>query len=294
MVQLNYHHLRYFHQVAESGHLGRAAEKLNVSASALSIQIKQLEHRLGHALFTREGRGLVLTEAGHIALDHAGRIFGAGDDLLAALDRRAAPDRPLRVGALSTLSRNFQMQFLAPLLEDQTLKVVLTSGTMTTLLSGLQDLSLDVVLSTEIPPGVAGLAAQRITEQPVGLHGRPDRLRHDTLADTLAQEPLILPTDKVIRTGFENLIARLGAQPHVVAEVDDMAMVRLLARAGVGLAVAPAVVLADEIASGTVASAPFDLDLVEPFYALTLPRQFPHPMLGTALAVQTGAKSARA
>ena len=74
MKQMNYHHLRYFREVARQGHLGRAAELLNVSQSALSIQIKQLEDRMGHAFFDRVGRGLVLTEAGRIALDHADRI----------------------------------------------------------------------------------------------------------------------------------------------------------------------------------------------------------------------------
>ncbi|MEO1175151.1 MAG: LysR family transcriptional regulator, partial [Myxococcota bacterium] len=61
---LNYHHLRYFWAVAHDGRLTRAAEKLHVSQSALSVQIKQLEDSFGHALFERRGRQLVLTEAG--------------------------------------------------------------------------------------------------------------------------------------------------------------------------------------------------------------------------------------
>ena len=79
-MDLNYHHLRYFREVAREGHLGRAAARLNVSQSALSIQIKHLEDRLGHPFFDRVGRRLVLTEAGRIALDHADRIFGTADD----------------------------------------------------------------------------------------------------------------------------------------------------------------------------------------------------------------------
>jgi len=81
--KLNYHHLRYFREVAKEGHLGRTAERLNVAQSALSVQIRQLEDRLGYALFDRVARSLVLTEAGRIALDHADRIFSAGDELLA-------------------------------------------------------------------------------------------------------------------------------------------------------------------------------------------------------------------
>ncbi|MBM3380558.1 MAG: LysR family transcriptional regulator, partial [Betaproteobacteria bacterium] len=56
MADLNFHHLRYFWVVAHRRHLTRAAEALHVSPSALSIQLRQLEERLGHALFERRNR----------------------------------------------------------------------------------------------------------------------------------------------------------------------------------------------------------------------------------------------
>lgn len=64
MRTLNFHHLHYFWTVAKEGHLTRAAQKLNVSQSALSSQIKQLEGQLGHDLFHRQGRALLLTDVG--------------------------------------------------------------------------------------------------------------------------------------------------------------------------------------------------------------------------------------
>lgn len=285
MDQLNYHHLRYFREVANEGHLGRAAERLNVSQSALSIQIKQLEDRLGHAFFDRIGRKLVLTEAGRIALDHADRIFGTGEELLATLNQNGTVSPPLRIGALSTLSRNFQLQFLHPILHSADCAIRLTSGNTQTLLAELGAMALDVVLTTELPPSdaTAHFAAQLIAEQPVGLHGKPERLRHKTLKDLLEAEPLILPSDSVVRAGFEDVIAQMGVTPRICANVDDMAMVRLLAREGIGVAVAPAVVFADEIATGSLATAPFDLRIKEPFYAVTLPRKFPHPALAGLL-----------
>ncbi|WP_147124486.1 LysR family transcriptional regulator [Shimia ponticola] len=286
MAQLNYHHLKYFREVAREGHLGRAAEKLNVSQSALSMQIKQLEERLGHAFFDRVGRSLVLTEAGRIALDHAERIFGAGEELLAVLGQQGEAAAPLRVGAASTLSRNFQLQFLRPLLGGE-VNVVLRSGSNRVLMADLEALALDVVLTTEVPDaGTTGLAAQRIAEQAVLLHGVPERMRYGTLKEMIGSEPLILPTESVIRPRFRHLAEQLGVTPRIAAEVDDMAMVRLLAREGIGLAVAPMVVLADEIAAGLVHTAPFDLGISEPFFAVTLPRRFPHPALAPLLAAQ--------
>ena len=159
MKELNYHHLRYFHAVAKEGNLTRAAEKLNLSQSALSSQIKALEERLGHSLFARVGRGLELTEVGRIALDHADRIFGTGRELLATLERSGTARAPLRVGALSTLSRNFQIRFRAPLIARDDIDLVLRSGSAPRLMDELEALSLDVVLTTE-PPRSEALAGR--------------------------------------------------------------------------------------------------------------------------------------
>jgi LysR family transcriptional activator of nhaA len=289
MSQLNYHHLRYFHAVAHEGNLTRVAERLNLSQSALSSQIRTLEARLGQPLFDRVGRQLVLTEFGQITLDYADRIFATGAELLARLDGTRSDAPPLKVGALTTLSRNFQLRFLAPMLKRGKTGVILRSGTAEVLLEALKSLHLDVLLTTE-PPGSAArgaFTAHLIDEQAVGLHGPVARLQHDTLRDLLAHEPLIVPTEVSIRTGFDSLIARLRVTPRIVADVDDMAMVRLLARAQMGVAIAPAVVLADEIASGVVQTAPFDLPIKERFYAVTMRRSFQHPELEALLDPQT-------
>lgn len=277
--RLNYRHLRYFREVAIQGHLGRAAERMNVAQSALSMQVKQLEDSLGFALFDRVGRRLELTEAGRIALTYADRIFSTGDEMVAALGQSATVKPPLRVGAVSTLSRNFQLQFLRPLLKEGTYPLTLTSGNTSRLLKALETLDLDVVLTTEVPTVDSRFAAQRLAQQPVSLHGVPERMAHNTLHDLLAYEPVILPTETVIRAGFDNLVARIGVDVTVIADVDDMAMVRLLAREGIGLAIAPSVVVADELRSGVLKTAPFDLGISEPFFAVTLPRSFRHPAL---------------
>ncbi len=287
--RLNYHHLRYFREVATEGHLGRAAERLNVAQSALSTQIKQLEERLGFPLFERVSRSLVLTEAGRIALDYADNIFNAGDELIATLHQRSDAQPPLRIGALSTLSRNFQIRFLAPLFETNEFQFILKSGNTSSLLTDLEALALDVVLTTEMPDTASSFqfAAQRIAEQPVNLHGMPRRLEYKSLTELLANEPLIVPTESVIRAEFESLAAKLGVNPHIAASVDDMAMIRLLTRADVGVAVAPSVVVAEEVSSGLLKTAPFDLEISEPFFAVTLPRKFPHPAIKELLKVHT-------
>jgi LysR family transcriptional activator of nhaA len=286
MAELNYHHLRYFREVAHVGNLTRTAERLNLSQSALSTQIRQLEARLGHALFERRGRSLVLTEAGRIALDHADLIFGAGEELLATLRQTGTERQVVRVGALSTLSRNFQLSFLRPALLRDDVELVLRSGSAPVLFEALQSLALDVVLTTEPPPrdSFSQMVSHRISEQRVAICGTPARLAHDSLAGMLTAEPVILPTESSIRTGFDSLVARLGVTPRIAAEVDDMAMVRLLAREDRGLAIVPEVVVADELASGLLAVSGFDLDIVEGFYAVTVARRFPNAVVQSLLS----------
>ena len=75
-----------------------------------------------------------------------------------------------------------------------------------------------------------------------------------------------------------------GLQQQITGVVAHMAMVRLLARDGAGVAVSPSVVLANEIGAGLLTTAPYDLGLKEPFYAVTVPRRFPHPGLAALLS----------
>ncbi|MBB3899945.1 LysR family transcriptional regulator [Roseococcus suduntuyensis] len=283
MAELNYHHLRYFRAVAREGHLTRAAAALNLAPSALSAQIRALEERLGQALFERSGRRLVLTEAGRIALAHADVIFAAGDEMLATLRQSGQSQRILRVGALATLSRNFQLAFLRPVLGRAGVEVVLRSGGMAELLRDLSELNLDVVLTSEPPAGP--YVAHRLAEEPVSLVGRPALFAGRAgLAEWLAGAPLILPApESGLRAGFEALRERLGVTPHIAAEVDDMAMMRLLAREGVGLAVLPPIVVRDELASGELEEGERLPGLVQPFHAVTLPRRFPNPLLREVL-----------
>lgn len=284
---LNLHHLRLFRAVARDGTLTGAARALNLSQSALSSQIKTLEATLGHDLFERRGRGLVLTEAGRIALDHAEAIFKTAEDLTATLKNTGTVRRALRVGALATLSRNFQIGLLAPLIGRPDVEVVLRSGSQTDLLRALEALSLDIVLTNLVP---ARDAASRylihsLAEQPVSLiGGKDDRLKGKTVADFLASEPLILPTpESALRASFDALVDSLKVVPRIAAEADDMAMLRLLARAGAGLAVIPPIVVRDELATGALVELARLKGLTEGFFAVTLQRRFPNPLVGELL-----------
>lgn len=291
-MSLNFHHLKYFHAIVQAGGLTKAAERLHVSPSALSVQVKQLEVQVGHELFERRGRKLILTEAGRIALERAEEIFAAGDDLVNALGRRDASLRNVvRIGAVATLSRNFQTEFLRPILGAKDVRIILRSGSVRELLAMLDSHHIDLLLSNTVPP--RDVASPRvphlISDQPVSLVGLPAKRRPGLkLKDVLSEEPLLVPTmENSIRADFDALVQRIGATPRIAAEIDDMAMLRLLAREGVGLAVVPPIVVRDELTAGRLVERMRLPGLRERFFAITVSRRFPNE---TVESLVTGRK----
>ena len=283
VTRLNYHHLQYFRAVAHEGNLTRAAQHLRVAQSALSTQIRQLEAQLGQALFARQGRTLVLTEAGRIALAYADTIVGAGNELVATLrEGRRRERQVLRVGAVATLSRNFQRGFLAPLVGQPDVELVLQSGSLGELLARLGAHTLDLVLSNRRVQEDTGAAwrCRRIARQQVSLVGPPRRGAPFRFPEDLAVVPLALPSrDSEIRGGFDVLCEQYGLRVSVAAEVDDMAMLRLIARDSQAAALVPAVVVLDELRAGVLEEYALVPGLYEEFYAVTVRRQYQHPLV---------------
>jgi LysR family transcriptional activator of nhaA len=284
MRDLNYNHLRYFWAVAHDGSLTRAASRMNVSQSALSVQIQKLEHQIGHPLFERAGKKLLLTEAGKIALDYADTAFKAGDELLSTLRGRPLASRQvLRIGALTTLSRNFQLEFLRPLVGRSDVELIVRSGTMRDLLTQLEAHTIDVVLANSAAPRDArnSLRNHLLDEQPVSLVGHPrPRKRRFRFPEDLRSEPVLVPSlDSDIRVAFDRKLELAGIKPTIVAEVDDMAMLRLLAREHKALALVPPIVVRDELKSKVLVECCKIPGVIETFYAIVQKRRFPNQLL---------------
>ena len=266
----------------------RAAERLNLSQSALSVQLGKLELQLGHQLFERAGKRLVLTEAGRIALDYADTVFQAGDELVSTMQGRPHDRRQaLRVGALTTLSRNFQLEFLRPLVGRADVELIVRSGTLRDLLAQLEAHMVDVVLTNSAPQQDAqsSFRSHLLDQQPVGLVGRPGAANSTfRFPEDLAFKPILLPSlGSEMRFAFDRILERAGVIPVVLAEVDDMAMLRLLARESDGLTLVPPVVVRDELASGALVEVLRVPALIESFYAVTQKRRFPNPLLAELL-----------
>jgi LysR family transcriptional regulator, hydrogen peroxide-inducible genes activator len=102
---MNVRDLAYIVAIERHGSITRAAEACGVTQPTLSTQVAKLERELGVVLFERAGRGLRLTDAGRPVLDHARRVLGAVDDLVAAAQDHLDPFAgSLRLGLIPTLA----------------------------------------------------------------------------------------------------------------------------------------------------------------------------------------------
>lgn len=282
---LNYHHLRHFWMIARHRSMTRAAEALRVSPSTLSEQVRELEAWLGQPLFDRRGRQLHLTDAGRVALEHAETIFATGREMLTRFRQSGQTSaRILHLGAVGPLSKNLQFDFIQPLLADAQIKVVVVSGPLDDLVRQLHEHTLDLVLS-HIPLRAdkdRNVFNHPLGEVPVYLVGsRSLPLARPKFPGFLQGQPLFLPSHQShVRGDFDSMLVAAGVEPEVRAEVDDMALLRLLALSGRGLALVSKIVVERDLQSRQIKFMFRVPGLVEKYFALTVRKRFENAWLG--------------
>lgn len=278
LEQLNFHHFFYFWRVAKLGHLTKAAQELHTSQSALSAQIRQLEDRLGQPLFAREGRRLVLTDNGHLVFSYAEGIFGLSQEMLGRLQGLDSGITRLRVGGVATMSRNYQENWIRPALANPHVVLTLESGLLDWLLDRLLRHQLDVVLANETVPADPDrpFHCRFLGGQSVSLVGHALAWQGRTLRipDDLHGVDIALPgTRHALRAQFDALCESAEITPKLRAEVDDMALLRLIARDSGWLTLLPEIVVQDELRAGSLVVVGVSSQLQERFYAITAPHR---------------------
>ncbi len=281
---LNFHHLRYFWVVAHEGSLTRAAERLGVAVQTISAQVSLLEQALGKSLLAPQGRRLVPTEAGRLALSYADQIFQLGERMGAALREAGTTNTlPLAVGISDALPKLIAYRLTeAVFLLPQPVRLVCREGEFDTLLAELALHRLDVVLTDRPAPhgGNLKVFSHALGEFAITLYGAPElalRYRKGFPAN-LDGAPLLLPTrGNALRGQIERWLETHDVAPRIVGEFEDSALLTTFGRAGIGLFPAPSV-LGDEIAA-QLGAEPVGLlaDVSENYYAISNERRIRHP-----------------
>jgi LysR family transcriptional activator of nhaA len=194
------------------------------------------------------------------------------------------PSSPRPVACPSSWSRDRNAAYA--LLDRDDVDLVLVSGGLPDLLARLRVHSLDLVLCNQrVNANTADpWRCRRIAQQPVSLVGRPTQTPFQ-FPDDLARVPLLLPgRDNEMRLTFDLRCQQLGIRPHVRAEVDDMALLRLVARDSGNVALMPTIVAQDELRTGRLVELAVFPDLYENFYGISLQRRYESPLINQLLA----------
>jgi LysR family transcriptional activator of nhaA len=287
---MNFRHLYYFWVVAKEGSITRAATRLGLAIQTVSTQLTQLEQSIGKALLMPQGRSLVLTEAGRLALAYADQIFLLGEQLQEALGEADSGRTRLTVGISDSLPKLTAFRLLETTMHlPSPVRLVCFEDNFEALLGDLALHKLDVVLtdravrsgttlrvfshmlfeSGTIVAGVPALAKAYASGFPASLNGAP----------------FLLPTrNNALRGQIDEWFELHNVRPDVVGEFEDNALLNTFGRRGAGLFFAPAALAADlkeQFGAVLVGQVP---QVREQVYAISNERKIKHPAVEAILS----------
>jgi LysR family transcriptional regulator, transcriptional activator of nhaA len=292
---INFRHLYYFWVVAKEGSVTRAAERLDVAIQTISAQLSLLEQSVGKALLAPQGRRLVLTEAGRIALGYADQIFLLGEQLQEVLaEADIGQTMRLTVGISDSLPKLIASRLLdAALKQPQKVKLICYEGDFESLLGDLSVHKLDVVLTDRpVPSGTTlRVFSHLLGESEISLFGVPDLAKRyrPKFPASLQGAPLLLPTrNNAIRGRLDHWMEVHEVRPEVVGEFDDNALLNTFGRNGIGLFPAPSALTADVKEQFGAVPVGELAEVREQFYAISNERKIKHPAVDSILSAIHG------
>lgn len=284
MTNLNFKHLHYFWVVAHEGSITRAAERLGVAVQTISGQLSLLERQLGKALFNSQGRGIVLSDAGRIALGYADQIFQLGTSLVDAVQNSENEAMlRLRVGISDGIPKLLAYKLLSLVTEmPEEVRLVCDEGEFESLLADLALHRLDVVLTDRAAPvsGSLKVFSTRLGDFENGLFATPElteRFR-ENFPKSLNGAPLLLPTrHNALRGRIDRWLEAQEIRPKIVGEFEDSALLNTFGRGGLGIFPAP-LILAEQVATQLNAQPLGTMSGVsEQIFAISNERRIRHP-----------------
>lgn len=266
--------LRAFEAVARLGSVSQAAEQLHVTHGAVSRQLKVLEEHLGVSLFSKEGRGLKLTDAGVRLRDVSGEAFDRLRQVCAELNQGGS-DAPFVLGCSGSLLARWFIPRLGRLnaeLPDLRLHLSAGEGDLDPRRPGL-----DALLVFAEPPWPADMQVLELAAERIGPVLSPRSARYETLRDAparaLLNEPLLHTASRP--QAWPAWAQQQGIDPQALRFGQGFEHLYYLleaAVAGLGVAIAPEPLVSDDLRAGRLA-APWGFTQTPARLALWLPRR---------------------
>jgi len=236
--------LRQFAAVARTEHLTQAAELLGVPQPTLSRAIARLESDLGVPLFTRPGRSIKLTRHGQILFDSAERALATLRSTLDVLADEADPEHGrVAFAFLHTLGTDVVPRLLRDFRGDHPgVRFALIQDSASVMLAKLLAGEVDMCLTAALPTA-PGVVARPLDEQRVDLFvpagHRLASERAIRLADAADEDFISTTPGHGLRIVTDELCHAAGFTPRIVFEGEQVATIRGLVGAGLGVALLP-------------------------------------------------------
>lgn len=237
-------HLRYFVALSECLNFTRAAERVHVTQSTLSHQIRQLEEEIGRPLFDRVGKRVVMTEAGEVFLEYAAKALREVDQGLGAIkEDPTALAGQVHVGATHTFNLSFIPDCVANFLaRHPTAKVLVDELSADEIGTKVQSGELDLGIAYR-PSGPSNLWFEPLYNEEMVLVVAKDHplatRKRIRLVELHRQRLVLLPQVFATRVMLDECFRACGAEPVIAAEMNTIApMLGLAARTQIGAIVA--------------------------------------------------------
>ena len=284
MRHLNYNHLLYFWTVAREGSIAKASQVLHLTPQTISGQLKLLKEEVGEPLFNRVGRGLMLSETGHVVNQYADEIFSLGTELASRVkDKTVSAPLTLNVGIVNSIAKLIAYRIIEPVFKmQQPIRTICHEGSLEQLLGDLAIHSLDMVISDRpIPPGLNVRAYNhRLGSSDISFFCAEENAVDyaANFPQSLDSAPMLMPlSSNPLRRQLEDWFSAERIKPRIVAEFDDSALLKAFGAAGQGLFPAPTSIsehiehMYHAVNIGTVDR------LRESFFAISSERKVRHP-----------------
>jgi LysR family transcriptional activator of nhaA len=276
MQRLNHHHLYLYWTFGKNESFTKTARALGIAQSAVTSQIRQLEEVLALPLVDRtHPRRPTLTPEGRKVLEYADTIFESSRELIQWATKGGLPkERVIRIGALSGLSRNFQFEFIRPHLKNPDVRYEFITGDQKNLVSRLLSHELDVVLSSR-PPGDEvgpGFLVHVLVDSPVVFVVRKGgtRSRSRSVEHRIRSGELFIPGRSFeARPELDAYLESMGGNFRIKGEVEDIALLRILALRSDAVVAVPRLGVQNDIDSGELTVLAVAPEIKQRFYAIT-------------------------
>jgi len=278
--------LRTFRSVAELGSLSKASDRLRVAQPALSRQIQLLERELKVELFTRNGRGMVLTGAGQLLLDRTTglvrQIEQVRDDIQSASGK---PSGQVVLGLVPTISCVLSARFARRIVEtlpEISLRIVESYGghLVEWLNRGEMDLAIIYGPSVDFHLTVQNLGRDDLMA--IGPRGSGLAERKQVDIGWLVEQQLVLPSHSHgLRALIEKAAARKNLPLKVLIEADSFRVLTSFVEEGLGFTMLPPSAVRVEVAEGRLEAVPIVKPTITRELILASPADR-HPSIATA------------